>query len=97
MKTNDFRVSRAESETVIVADVQGVVVYTTNPAHWRALKRRVAKLGGKVEDVFTIGRREVAGTVIFPPEAFSLNKFGLRSSPKGSHPRVKPPEDKPNG
>lgn len=93
MKRGDFKISRDEAETVIVADTQGVVVYTTNPSHWRALRRRVTKLGGRVEDVFTIGRREVAGTAIFPPEAFSLARFGLRASP----PRVKPnPEETPD-
>jgi len=86
MKKNDFKVSRDEAETVLVADTQGVVVYTTNPSHWRALKRRAAKLGGKIEDVQTIGRREVAGTVLLPPDAFSLARFGLRASPKKKEP-----------
>ena len=66
MNKDNFKITRDEAETVIVADTQGVVVYTTNPSHWKALKRRAAKLGGKVEDVFTIGRREVAGTVLLP-------------------------------
>ena len=81
MKRDDFKISRDEAETVIVADTQCVVCYTTNPSHWRALRRRAAKLGGRCEDVFTIGKREVAGTVIFPPDAFSLARFGIRSSP----------------
>ena len=93
MKRDDFKISRDEAETVLVASTDGVVVYTTNPAHWRALRRRAAKLGGRCEDIFTIGQREVAGTVIFPADAFSLPRFGLRASPKGTrsaHPRVKP-------
>jgi hypothetical protein len=85
MNKDNFKITRDEAETVIVADTQGVVVYTTNPSHWKALKRRAAKLGGKVEDVFTIGRREVAGTVLLPPDSFSLARFGLRATP-----RVKP-------
>ncbi len=89
MKKDDFKIARDEAETVIVADSMGVVAYTTNPSHWKALKRRAAKLGGRVEDVFTIGRREVAGTVLLPPDSFSLARFGLRAAPS----KAKPPKD----
>lgn len=81
MKASDYRVTRDEAETVVVATIHDVVVYTTLPHHWRALRRRAARLGGKIDTVHKIGKREVGGVVIFPASAFSLARFGLRASP----------------
>lgn len=80
-KKGDVRITRDEAETVVVATAHEVIAYTTNPSHWRALKRRAARLGGTSENVMHLAGREVGGTVRFPADAFSLPRFGLRASP----------------
>lgn len=85
------RASKEEQETILVCSNTFVEVSTTIPHHWRALKRRAAKLGGTIEwvDVFIPKKGpklEIGGSIRFPLESFSLARFGLRATPK----KVKP-------
>jgi len=79
------RIPRAEQETVIQADSGGVIAYTTDPAVWRALKRRAKALGGSIETTHleegNPHNREVGGQVRLPAFAWSTARFGLRSRP----------------
>lgn len=76
-------IPRDDQETVIVATPRDVIVSTSNPAAWRALKRRLPKLGGRVLWA-DVNRKdaEVGGCITFPPTAFTLARFGLRAKAK---------------
>ena len=82
------RMPADEQETIIVASIHGVSVSTTNPTAWRAVRRRMTKLGGEVEWVDIAGARdlEIGGSIRFPADAFSLARFGLRASPRKAKP-----------
>jgi hypothetical protein len=79
-------VPRGDQETVVAASSEEVVVYTTNPSHWRALKRRAKALGGEITQTYRAGSREVGGEVRLPPDSFTPTRFGLRAKPRKSKP-----------